>query len=107
MDKNSRVEEWPDPIAFLEDYKDFAIKARPLLIKIIANEFKRTKSHDEQELLHTLALEQIAFLIETLDAFFVAATSKGVIDIYRLLYEDHSTSVQKIMGKISKEPRPP
>ena len=104
MYKHSEVEEWPDPIAFLEDYKSFAIEARPLLIRIIAGQYIITRNDEERELLHTLAIEQMAFLIETLDAFFAAATQKGFIDIYKLLLcEYHSTSVQKISGEFSKE----
>jgi hypothetical protein len=80
--QKSSTTDWPDPIAFLTDYKDFAVNARLLLINLIAEKHRKTQNRDEKKLLHTLGLEQIAFFIESLESFFVAVTQKGSVDIY-------------------------
>ncbi|HEX7320222.1 MAG TPA: hypothetical protein VF399_07695 [bacterium] len=86
----------PDIITFLEDYNDFAVKARPFIINVIAERHRQTADVDEKKLLHTLALEQFGFLIETLNGFFVAASTKGAIDLYGILDKSQTTLIQRI-----------
>jgi len=94
--QKSSTTDWPDPIAFLTDYKDFAVNARLLLINLIAEKHRKTQNRDEKKLLHTLGLEQIAFFIESLESFFVAVTQKGSVDIYRWLRAPYNSINQEV-----------
>jgi|GEM_PF-4223288 len=48
---------WPYPVDFLKDYMDFAVKARPRMIRIIADAHVATDNEDEKNLLFILAFE--------------------------------------------------
>lgn len=77
--------DWPDPISFLNDYKEFAVNARPLLINLIVYEHSKTKDDNQKKLLNQLAMEQFMFLWETFLAYYVAATSESPVLLYKLL----------------------
>jgi len=83
--KDSITNKWPTPISFLNDYKNFAVKARPLLIKLMAEKHSMTEDVTEKKLLHLLALEQFFFYWETWLAFYCAAYHPAPIDLYNWL----------------------
>lgn len=115
MDNNGQTKDmigkWPYPIDFLENYKNFALKIRPISIKAITDLYDKTKNTDEKRLLFFSAYEQYFFAIETLSAFFSTAVDESPLDLAKWIYPKpvgkkfyyHFSNLAKSISEKSKE----
>ena len=80
------IGKWPDPISFLEDYKNFAINIRPIAIRALVELSSKTNCAEQKQILFCAAYEQFFFAIETLLAFFNAAVDETPLDLAKWIY---------------------
>lgn len=83
---------------FLKSYGDFSVEARPLLIKILTDNYKKESNSDTKELLYLLSMEQFFMLYETFEGFFRAIKNRHEKPIFNSLTEN--LNIQNLYGSL-------
>ena len=66
-----------DEKEFLENYAGWTVNVRPQLIKLLNQYYQMSKTRDEKEMFHVLAIEQFFLLYEQFEGFFRAIENRS------------------------------
>jgi hypothetical protein len=94
---------------FLSSYIRLGVHARRLCVRVLRDRYRVAEAHDEKQLLHHLAFEQYAILVETFEGFYCAIRDRERKPVLRTLRKEFNpgnlsgTLAQKEVADIVRE----